>query len=122
VEDIEKWNVEAETKTAGRWGRGTAGVHAKETGGATDVKSGSQKRQGIVSIPFGATTGESLTRPLTTMTHRSLAILPFPPLLGYCGRVVMASRLGLWLIRDGKPREFESRQCQSFFVASCRGF
>ena len=48
------------------------------------------------------------------MTHRSLAIFPFFSLLGHCGRVVMASRLGLWPIRDGKPREFESRQCQSF--------
>ena len=31
----------------------------------------------------------------------------------------MASRLGFnEPIRDGKPREFESRQCHSFFVAS----
>ena len=52
------------------------------------------------------------------MTHRSLAILPSVALLGYCGRVVMASRLGLWLIRDGKLREFESRQCQSFCVVA----
>ena len=36
---------------------GTAGVHAKETGGVTGVKSGFQKRQGFVFIPFGAATG-----------------------------------------------------------------
>lgn len=32
----------------------------------------------------------------------------------HCSQVVTASRLGQVPIRDGKPREFESRQCQIF--------
>ena len=54
-------------------------------------------------------------RPLTTDTLNCLGILLSHCSLGYCGRVVMASRLGFnEPIRDGKPREFESRQCHSF--------